>query len=104
MNFSTLAASSIRLSLLFGDVDQKRKLVRFVRKKLMIVEEKLFHETFSLPEPKFYPRIYNDCTQFCRIKGCGGAGLEKLLVFPVFETFIITPCRIYGKYDYAKRC
>ena len=28
---------------------------------------------------------------------------EKLLVFPVFETFIITPCRIYGKYD-AKCC
>ena len=30
--------------------------------------------------------------------------LEKLLVFPVIETFIITPCRIYGKYDYAKCC
>ena len=28
--------------------------------------------------------------------------LEKLFVFPVFETFIITPCRIYGKYDCAK--
>ena len=25
--------------------------------------------------------------------------LERLLVFPIFETFIITPCRIYGKYD-----
>ena len=27
--------------------------------------------------------------------------LKNLLVFPVFETFIITPCRIYGKYDYS---
>ena len=25
--------------------------------------------------------------------------LGKLLVFPVFETFIIRPCRIYDKYD-----
>ena len=25
--------------------------------------------------------------------------LEKLLVFSVFESFIVTPCRIYGKYD-----
>ena len=23
---------------------------------------------------------------------------EKLFVFPIFEAFIITPCKIYGKY------
>ena len=34
--------------------------------------------------------------------GAPNCVLEKLLVFPAFETVIITPCRIYGKYDYAK--
>ena len=67
VNLSTLATFNIRLLLVFGEQDQKTKLVQLVRKKFMITEEKLgkmtnfFDETISLPEPKFYPRIYGDC-------------------------------------------
>ena len=41
VNFSTLATSNIRLLLVFGEEDQYTKLVRLVRKKFMITEEKL---------------------------------------------------------------
>ena len=40
-NFSTLATSNIRLLLFFGEEDQQTKLVRLVRKKFMVAEEKL---------------------------------------------------------------
>ena len=41
VNFSTLATSNIRLLLVFDEEDQQTKLVRLVRKKIMITEEKL---------------------------------------------------------------
>ena len=41
VNFSTLATSNIRLLLGFGEEDQLTNLVRLVRKKFMITEEKL---------------------------------------------------------------
>ena len=41
VNFSTLATSNIRLLAVFGEEDQKTKLVRLVRKKFIITEEKL---------------------------------------------------------------
>ena len=63
VNFSTLVASNIRLLLFFVIAT---KLVGFVRKKFIITEEnlgklQLFDETISLPEPKFYSRIYGGC-------------------------------------------
>ena len=41
VNFGPLATSNIRLLLVFGEEDQQTKLVRLVRKKFMITEEKL---------------------------------------------------------------
>ena len=41
VNLSTLATFNIRLLLVFGEQDQKTKLVQLVRKKFMITEEKL---------------------------------------------------------------
>ena len=66
VNFSALATSDIKILLFFGEVDKRTKLVRLMKKEIIITEEKsrkmtLFNEKFSLPEPKFYPRIYGDC-------------------------------------------
>ena len=68
-NVSALAASDIKLSLFFGEVNQpgnqQTKLVRLVKKVIIIGEKRrkmaLLNKTFSLPKPKFYPRIYDDC-------------------------------------------
>ena len=66
VNFSALATSDIRISLFFGEMDKRTKLFRLMKEKVIITEDKprkmtLFNEKFSLPEPKFYPRIYGDC-------------------------------------------
>ena len=66
VNFSALATSDIKISLFLGEMDKRTKLVRLKKEKIIITEEKprkmtLFNEKFSLPEPKFYPRIYGDC-------------------------------------------
>ena len=41
VNFSTLATSNIKLLLFFGEEDQQTKLVRLVREKFVVTEEKL---------------------------------------------------------------
>ena len=41
VNFSTLPTSNIRLLLFLGEEDEQTKLVRLVRKKFMVTEEKL---------------------------------------------------------------
>ena len=66
VSFSALATSDIKISLLFGEVDKRSKFVPLMKNKIIITEEKrrkmtLFNEKFSLPEPKFSPRIYGDC-------------------------------------------
>ena len=66
VNFSALATSDIKISVFFSEVDKPTKLVRLMKEKIIITEEKgrkmtFFNEKFSLPEPKFYPRIYGDC-------------------------------------------
>ena len=66
VNFSALITSNIRLLLFFGEEDQETKLVRLVRKKSWLLKKnsgklQLVDEIISLPEPKFYPRIYGDC-------------------------------------------
>ena len=66
VNFCALATSDIKISLFFGEVDKRTKLVRLRKKKIIITEGKcrkmtLFNENFSLPESKFYSRIYGDC-------------------------------------------
>ena len=40
VNLSTLATFNVRLLLVFGEQDQKTKLVQLVRKKFMITEKK----------------------------------------------------------------
>ena len=66
VSFSALATSDIKIPLFFDEVDKRTKFVRLMKNKIIITEEKrrkmtLFNEKFSLPEPKFYPRIYGDC-------------------------------------------
>ena len=66
VNFSALATADIKISLIFGEMDKRTKLVRLMKEKIIITEEKprkmtLFNEKFSLSEPKLYPRIYGDC-------------------------------------------
>ena len=53
VNFNALATSNIKISLFFGEVDKRKKLVELI-KKIIITEEKhrkmtLFNEKFSLP-------------------------------------------------------
>ena len=60
-----LPTSSLRF--LFGEEDQLKKINLIGEKKISWSAKKnsgkwhLFEETISLPEPKFYWRIYGDC-------------------------------------------
>ena len=52
VNFSALATSDIKISLFFGEMDKRTKLVRLMKEKIIITEEKprkmtLFNEKFS---------------------------------------------------------
>ena len=67
VNFSTLPTSNMRLLLIFwwrGSINQispiGKKTIHDHRRKSR-EKLQLFDETISLPEPKFYSKIYGDC-------------------------------------------